>query len=102
MGDKFYIGLIEEQYGEFEVKQSLLLRLPEDEDPDKYMEKYNRDWYGQGRSQDDENEGGWIENDWMMHRAGEVTEISESCFDELFEKADIWIARIDALVDLEI
>tara|TARA_R100001082_G_C4318976_1_gene140213 strand:+ start:284 stop:601 length:318 start_codon:yes stop_codon:yes gene_type:complete len=80
---KFYVAHIEERYGEFEVYQSLLLNLPEDEDPDKYMEEYNRDWYGQECTEADEDEDGWIENDWMMHRAARVAEISESCFDEL-------------------
>ena len=86
MGNKFYIALIEERYGEFEVQQSLLMRLSEDVDPDKHMKEYNRDWYGQECTVDDENDDGWIENDWMIHRAGKVTEISESCFDELVEK----------------
>ena len=81
--NKYYIALIEERYGEFEVQQALLLCLPEDEDPDKHMEECNRDWYGQECTKADEDYDGWIENDFMMHRAGKVTEISKSCFDEL-------------------
>ena len=84
--EKYYIGVIEEKYGEFEVQQSLLVRLPADIDPDKYMEQYNRDWYGQECTSHDEDHDGWIENDFMMHRAGKVTEISEACFNELNEK----------------
>jgi len=84
--EKYYIAVIEEKYGEFEVQHSLLLRLPEDVDPDTYMEEYNRDWYGQERTKDDETFDGWIENDFMMHGAGAVIEISKSCFDELAEK----------------
>ena len=80
---KYYVAHIEERYGEFEVQEALLLRLPADEDPDKYMEEYNLDWYGQGCTKADEDYGGWIDNDFMMHRAGAVIEISKSCFDEL-------------------
>ena len=47
------------------------------------MEEYNLDWYGQECTKADEDENGWIENDYMMHRAGSVTEISKGCFDEL-------------------
>jgi|TARA_R100000742_G_C4266620_1_gene84730 hypothetical protein len=81
--NKYYVAHIEERYGEFEVQQAILLCLPEDEDPDKHMENYNRDWYGQ---ECEEDENGWVENDSMMHRAGKVTEISEACFNELNEK----------------
>tara|TARA_R100000152_G_C6709171_1_gene137096 strand:+ start:508 stop:786 length:279 start_codon:yes stop_codon:yes gene_type:complete len=85
--EKYYIAVIDEKYGEFEVYQPLLLRLSEDLDPDTYMEEYNRDWYGQECTKDDEKFDGWIENDFMMHRAGAVIEISKSCFDELAEKS---------------
>ena len=47
MSNKYYIGVIEEKYGEFEVKQPLLFSLPESFNPNKHMEEYNRDWYGQ-------------------------------------------------------
>ena len=63
MKDKYYIAYIDERHGEFE--------------------EYNLDWYGQECTKADEDENGWIENDYMMHRAGSVTEISKGCFDEL-------------------
>lgn len=83
MNIKYYIATIEERYGEFEVKESLLLRLPESFNPNKHMEEYNRDWYGQGCTEADEDESGWIDNDFMKHRAGDLAEISEECFNEL-------------------
>lgn len=83
--EKYYIAVIEEKYGEFDVQHSLLFSVPESFNPNKHLEEYNRDWYGQGCTEADEDENGWIENDFMMHRAGKVTEISKSCFDELAE-----------------
>ena len=83
MKNKFYGVTVEEKYGEWEVQQSLLLRLPEDEDPDKYMRYYNLDWYGQECTKADEDYDGWINNDIMKHRAGDWAEISEECFNEL-------------------
>tara|TARA_R100001443_G_scaffold115398_2_gene133071 strand:- start:376 stop:645 length:270 start_codon:yes stop_codon:yes gene_type:complete len=86
MSNKYYIGVIEEKYGEFEVRQPLLFSLPESFNPNKHLVEYNRDWYGQDCTDADEDENGWIENDFMMHRACKVTEISEACFNELNEK----------------
>ena len=41
---KYYVGNIDEQYGEFEVQQSILFATAGD--PDEVMEEIAKDWYG--------------------------------------------------------
>ena len=48
---KYYVGNIDEQYGEFEVEQSLLFATTKD--PSDVLEEIAKDWYGQDEHNSD-------------------------------------------------
>jgi hypothetical protein len=82
---KYYVGKIDEQYGEFEVQQSILFATAGD--PDEIMEVIAKDWYGQ----DDHDSTGLPEGMYwncgeMAYGAGRYYEVSKATYDELKDK----------------
>jgi hypothetical protein len=81
---KYYVGNIDEQYGEFEVEQSILFATARD--PDDVMEEIAKDWYGLDHHDSMGLREGMYWNDGMAYGAGRCHEVTKSTYDELKEK----------------
>jgi len=81
---KYYIGKIREQYGEFEVEESILFSTSKD--PIDIFEQIARDWYGQDEHNSDGLREGMYWNDTMAYGAGNHHEITVTTYNELNEK----------------
>ena len=81
---KYYVGNIAEQYGEFEVEQSILFATARD--PDDVMEEIAKDWYGLDEHDSFGLREGMYWNDGMAYGAGRCYEVTKSTYDELKEK----------------
>ena len=81
---KYYIGNIDEQYGEFEVQQSILFATAGD--PDEVMEEIAKDWYGLDEHDSDGLREGMYWNYGMAYGAGRCYEVSKATYDELKDK----------------
>jgi len=81
---KYYIGNIDEQYGEFEVEQSILFATAGD--ADQLMEQLAKDWYGLDEHNSDGLREGMYWNDTMAYGAGCHYEVTKATYDELKAK----------------
>ena len=82
---KYFIGNIREQYGEFEVKQSLLFCTSKD--PTDVLEIIARDWYGQDEHDSDGlPEGMYWNCGEMAYGAGNYYEVTADTYNELKDK----------------
>lgn len=81
---KYYIGNIDEQYGEFEVEQSILFATGGN--PDEIMEVIAKDWYGLDEHNSDGLREGMYWNDTMAYGAGDHYEVTKATYDELKDK----------------
>ena len=82
---KYFIGNIREQYGEFEVKQSLLFCTSKD--PTDVLEITARDWYGQDEHDSDGlPEGMYWNCGEMAYGAGNYYEVTADTYNELKDK----------------
>jgi len=82
---KYYIGNIDEQYGEFEVEQSFLFAT--DGDADQLMEELAKDWYGQDEHDSEGLPEGMYWNHYeMAYGAGRHFEVTKATYDELKDK----------------
>lgn len=81
---KYYVGNIDEQYGEFEVEQSLLFATTKD--PSDVLEEIAKDWYGQDEHNSDGLPEGMYWNDGMAYGAGRYYEVTKATYDELKDK----------------
>lgn len=81
---KYFIGKIREQYGEFEVEESILFSTSKD--PIDILEQIARDWYGQDEHNSDGLREGMYWNDTMAYGAGNHYEITAATYNELNEK----------------
>jgi len=81
---KYYIGNIDEQYGEFEVQQSILFATAGD--PDEVMEVIAKDWYGLDEHDSMGLREGMYWNDGMAYGAGRHYEVTKATYDELKDK----------------
>ena len=81
---KYYIGNIDEQYGEFEVEESILFATAGD--PDQLMEEIAKDWYGLDEHDSDGLPEGMYWNDTMAYGAGRHYEVTKATYDELKDK----------------
>lgn len=83
---QYYVGKIDEQYGEFEVEQSILFATTQN--PSDILEEIAKDWYGQ----DDHDSTGLPEGMYwncgeMAYGAGRYYEVSKATYDELKNNA---------------
>lgn len=82
---KYYVGKIDEQYGEFEVEQSILFATTEN--PSDILEEIAKDWYGQDEHDSDGlREGMYWNCGEMAYGAGNYYEVSEAVYAELKDK----------------
>jgi len=81
---KYYIGNIDEQYGEFDVEQSILFATAGD--ADQLMEQLAKDWYGLDEHNSDGLREGMYWNDTMAYGAGCHYEVTKATYDELKAK----------------
>ena len=81
---KYYIGNIDEQYGEFEVEQSILFATAGD--ADQLMERLAKEWYGRDEHNSDGLSEGMYWNDGMAYGAGRHYEVTKATYDELKDK----------------
>lgn len=82
---KYYIGKINEQYGEFEVEVSILFSTSKD--PIWVLEQIARDWYGQDEHDSTGLPDGMYWNcGEMAYGAGNHHEITATTYNELNEK----------------
>ena len=82
---KYYVGKIDEQYGEFEVEQSILFATTED--PSDILEEIAKDWYGQDEHDSDGlREGMYWNCGEMAYGAGKYYEVSKAVYAELKDK----------------
>ena len=82
---KYYIGNIDEQYGEFEVQQSILFATAGD--PDEVMEEIAKDWYGLDEHDSfGLREGMYWNCGEMAYGAGRHYEVTKATYDELKDK----------------
>lgn len=82
---KHFIGKINEQYGEFEVEESILFSTSKD--PIDILEQLARDWYGQDEHDSDGlPEGMYWNCGEMAYGAGNHYEITATTYNELKEK----------------
>ena len=81
---KYYIGNIDEQYGEFEVEQSILFATAGDDD--QLMERLAKEWYGLDEHKSDGLREGMYWNDNMAYGAGGHYEVTKTTYDELKDK----------------
>jgi|VirMetMinimDraft_7_1064189.scaffolds.fasta_scaffold76926_2 hypothetical protein len=84
---KYYIGNIDEQYGEFEVEQSFLFATAGD--ADQLMERLAKEWYGAEESELDSEglrEGMYWNHFEMAYGAGSHYEVTKATYDELKAK----------------
>ena len=82
---KYYVGNIDEQYGEFEVEQSILFATAGD--PDEVMEVIAKEWYGQDEHDSDGlPEGMYWNCGEMAYGAGRHYEVTKATYDELKDK----------------
>ena len=81
---KYYIGNIDEQYGEFDVEQSILFATAGD--ADQLMEQLAKDWYGLDEHNSDGLREGMYWNDTMAYGAGCHYEVTKATYDELKDK----------------
>jgi len=81
---KYYIGNIDEKYGEFEVEQSILFATAGD--ADQLMEQLAKDWYGLDEHNSDGLREGMYWNDTMAYGAGCHYEVTKATYDELKDK----------------
>lgn len=82
---KYYVGNIDEQYGEFEVQQSILFATAGD--PDEIMEVIAKNWYGLDEHDSDGLREGMYWNQFeMAYGAGRHYEVTKSTYDELKDK----------------
>jgi hypothetical protein len=81
---KYYVGNIDEQYGEFEVEQTILFATAGD--PDQLMEEIAKDWYGLDEHDSEGLREGMYWNDTMAYGAGEYYEVTKGTYDELKDK----------------
>lgn len=88
---KYYIAKIEEQHGEFECSQSILIAT--EKDAHQRHEEITKDWYGIELNEDPDHEGVYW-NDCMTYQRGTLDEISKKTFQELFDKR-IFVAFLD-------
>ncbi|OUU63953.1 MAG: hypothetical protein CBC24_08245 [Candidatus Pelagibacter sp. TMED64] len=78
---RYYIANIDERYGEFECKHSILIATHY-KSIDKRFDEIVKDWYGIDLVEDDDNEGVYW-NDDMTYQGGKIAEISKNTFEEL-------------------
>ena len=83
---KYYVGNIDEHYGEFEVEQSILFTTTKD--PEDILEEIAKDWYGQDEHNSDGLPEGMYWNDGMAYGAGRHHEVTKATYDEL---KDNWV-----------
>jgi len=82
---KYYIGNIDEQYGEFEFEESFLFAT--DGDADQLMEKLAKDWYGLDEHDSDGlPEGMYWNCGEVAYGAGRHFEVTKATYDELKAK----------------
>ena len=82
---KYYVGKIDEQYGEFEVEQSILFATTEN--PSEILEEIAKDWYGQDEHDSDGLPDGMYWNcGEKAYGAGNYHEVSETTYAELKNK----------------
>jgi len=81
---KYYVGNIDEQYGYFEVEQSILFATAGD--PDEVMEEIAKDWYGLDEHDSDGLREGMYWNEGMAYGAGRYYEVTKATYDELKDK----------------
>src|SRR6056300_871936 len=81
---KYYIGHIDEQYGEFEVSESILFQTAAN--PDQVMEAIAKDWFGLDEHDSEGLPEGMYWNDTMAYGAGLYYEVTKVTYDELKDK----------------
>ncbi len=81
---KYYIGNIDEQYGEFEVEQTILFATGGN--PSEIMEVIAKDWYGLDEHDSCGLREGMYWNDTMAYGAGSHYEVTKATYDELRDK----------------
>jgi len=81
---KYFIGKIQEQYGEFEVEQSILFRTSKD--PTDVLEEIAKDWYGLEKHDSVGLPEGMYWNGEMAYGAGSHHEITAISYNELKDK----------------
>ena len=81
---KYYVGNIDEQYGEFEVEQSILFAIAGD--ADQLMERLAKEWYGLDEHDSCGLREGMYWNDTMAYGAGSHYEVTKATYDELKDK----------------
>jgi len=82
---KYFIGKIREQYGEFEVEQSIIFSTSQD--PVNVLELIAMGWYGQDEHDSDGLPDGMYWNcGEMAYGAGNCHEITAATYNELKEK----------------
>ena len=88
---KYYVGNIDEQYGEFEVEQSILFATAGD--ADQVMDEIAKDWYGLDEHDSDGLPKGMYWNGGMAYGAGRHYEVTKATYDELKDKrvfTELW------------
>tara|TARA_R100000458_G_C8219119_1_gene204052 strand:+ start:424 stop:702 length:279 start_codon:yes stop_codon:yes gene_type:complete len=78
---KYFIGKIQEQYGEFKVEQSILFCTSKD--PTDVLEEIAKDWYGLDEHDSFGLPEGMYWNDVMAYGAGSHHEITATAYAEL-------------------
>ena len=81
---KYYVGNIDEQYGEFEVQQSILFATAGD--PFHTLEEIAKGWYGLDEHRSEGLREGMYWNDTMAYGAGRHYEVTKATYDELKDK----------------
>ena len=81
---KYYIGNIDEQYGEFEVEQTILFATAGD--PAEVMEVIAKEWYGLDEHDSMGLPEGMYWNEGMEYGAGRHYEVTKATYDELKDK----------------
>ena len=78
---KYYIGEVEEQHGEYEHTTKYLFKTAGD--PFEYADNVSKTWYGNEEAEKDECSNGYWQNGEIISSVGEVKEVSPEHYNVL-------------------